>query len=355
MPSNSHRLTGIDVAYGAAIIGCVIYGFWFTIGEQVLSTLTHTKFSLVLDSLPALFFFLNGFTVTLTMRDRKVSNRKLLTYLGKRGSVLFVVGLAFCTVWPMNIFVASGLMYVAAPFVAQWNSLVLRLITLLSVLFGITLLYVDVPTYAVYSLPTLGGGEVYNILGFLLFNGYYSILPWFTFFFAGLLFGRTEVRPRGILPPSSFVGIAMMIGSYFVNNFAKKIDKDVLLLQRSDIFFLNIKQLYPAFIVFSIGFSIVFINSLMFIFRKVENKKTLRIIQTLSSMKYSVFFFHTIIGLLTLSASNLQFFSRRIVLFVYVILATSLTIYLTFLWRKRVSETGPMEWLIKRISGSAKK
>ncbi len=355
MPSNSRRLTGIDVAYAAAIIGCVIYGFWYTIGDKVLSSLTHTKFSLLLDSFPALFFFLNGFTVTLTMRDRKVSNRKLLGYLGKRGSVLFLVGLAFCYKWPMNIFIASGLMYVVAPFVAQWNTVVLRLITLLSILFGITLLYVDVPTFAEYNAPTLGGGEIYNILGFILFNGYYSILPWFSFFFAGLLFGRTEVRPRGILPPSSIVGLAMMIASYFINNFVKKIDNDVLLLQRSDIFFLNIKQLYPAFIVFSTGLSVVFINSLMFLFRNLENKKVLRTIQTISSMKYSVFFFHTAIGLLTMSASNLQFFSRRIVLFVYVILATSLTIYLTFLWKKRVSDQGPMEWLIKRISGSAKK
>jgi hypothetical protein len=355
MPTSSRRLIGIDVAYCLAVLGCIIYGFWFTMGDKVTSSLSQTQFNIFLDCFPALFFFLNGFTVTLTMRDRRVSNRKLLSYLGKRGTVLFLVGLSCCTMWPMNIFIASGLMYMAAPFVAQWNNVVLRIITLLTIMFGITLLYVDAPTYTTYNPPTLGGGEIYNILGFLLFNGYYSILPWFVFFFAGLLFGRTEVKPRGILPPSSFVGIAMIIACYFINNFSKKLDNDLAQLQRSDFFLLNIRLLFPAFIIYAIGVCIVFINAVMYLFRRFENRILLRVIQAMSSMKYSMFFFHTIIGLLTISATNLQVFSKKMVLLVYVILATSLTIYLTFMWKKRVSEQGPMEWLIKRISGSAKK
>ncbi len=355
MPASSHRLIGIDVAYVISVIGCVIYAFWFIIGDKVTSSLSQAQFNIFLDCFPALFFFLNGFTVTLTMRDRRVSNRKLLAYLGKRGSVLFLIGLALCPFWPMNVFIASGLMYIAAPFVAQWNNIMLRIFSLLTVVFGIALLYVDVPTFAEYTPPSLGGGEIYNIMGFVLFNGYYSVLPWFAMFFAGLLYGRTEVRPKGILPPSSIVGIGLIIGSYFVNIMIKKIDNSIEGLLRSDLFFLNIRLLFPAFIFYSIGVSIVVVNAVMFIFRKVQNRKLLKFIQTISSMKYSIFFFHSVVGILTMQASNLQFFTQRLVLFVYVILATSLTIYLTFLWKKRVSEQGPMEWLIKRISGSAKK
>ena len=79
MPQTSNRLIGIDVAYTVALFGCVVYGFSFTIGDWVLRTLTHTKFGIILDCFPALFFFLNGFTITLTMRDRRISNRKLLS------------------------------------------------------------------------------------------------------------------------------------------------------------------------------------------------------------------------------------------------------------------------------------
>ncbi|MFM7728950.1 MAG: hypothetical protein ACKO7B_19790, partial [Flavobacteriales bacterium] len=215
MSSGSNRLIGIDVAYTISLIGCVLYGYAFTIGDLVQNSLTHTKFNVFLDVFPTIFFFLNGFTVTLTMRDRRISNRKLLSYSGKRGSVLLLIGLIFCAIWPMNILIASGMMFLVVPFVAQWNNVLIRVITLLTIVFGISLLYIDVPTHTTYSTPSLGGGEIYNGLGFMFFNGYYSPLPWVVFFFAGLIYGRTEIRPRGWLPPSSIVAIGMIVISFF--------------------------------------------------------------------------------------------------------------------------------------------
>jgi len=355
MPTSQNRLIGIDVAYAVAIIGCVVYAYFYIMGDKVQSALSHSRFNVVVDCFPALFFFLNGFTVTLTMRDRRVSSRKLLSYLGKRGSILLLIGLCFVVIWPMNILVASGLMYFAAPFVAQWNNVLLRVFTLLTVVLGISLLYVDVPSHTAYSLPTLEGGEIYNAIGFVLFNGYYSVLPWFTFFFVGLLYGRQEIRPRGIFPPTSILAVLAIIASYFVNRFAKKLDTDIATLQNSDIFFLNIRLLFPAFVIYASGVSILFLNTAIYLFRKVTNKVFLKIVHTISSMKYSVVFFHTLIGTLTLLATNVQFFSSKLALLIYVMCATSLTLYLVFIWRKHVSEQGPLEWLIKRTSGSAKK
>jgi hypothetical protein len=355
MPSSQNRLIGIDVCYTIAILGCIMYAYFFIMGDKVQSSLSHSRFNVVMDCFPAIFFFLNGFTVSLTMRDRRISSRKLLSYLGKRGSILLLIGLAFVVIWPMNVLLASGLMYFAAPFVAQWNNILLRIFTLLTVVFGITLLYVDVPTHTVYSLPNLEGGEIYNALGFVLFNGYYSILPWFSLFFAGLLYGRAEIRPRGILPPSSIMAILMIVGSFFVNKYAKRLDTDVTILQRSDLFFLNIRLLFPAFILYAIGISILSLNFSIYLFRKVENRHFLRVVQTISSQKYSVIFWHMMIGVITLLATNVQFFSKKIALLIYVSLAMTLTIYLTFFWRKHVSEQGPIEWLIKRTSGSSKR
>jgi uncharacterized membrane protein len=355
MPSSQNRLIGIDVSYTIAIMGCIAYAFFFIMGDKVYSSLSHSRFNVIVDCFPAMFFFLNGFTVSLTMRDRRISSRKLLSYLGKRGSILLLIGFAFIVIWPMNILIASGLMYFAAPFVAQWNNVLLRIFTLLTIVFGISLLYVDVPTHTAYSLPTLEGGEIYNALGFVLFNGYYSVLPWFSFFFAGLLYGRAEIRPRGILPPSSILAILMIVASYFINRFAKKIDTDITVLQRSDLFFLNIRLLFPAFIIYAIGVSLLALNTSIYLFRKVENKRFLRTVQTISSQKYSVIFWHTVIGTITLLATNVQFFSKKIALLIYVALAMTLTLYLTFFWRKHVSEQGPIEWLIKRTSGSSKK
>ena len=355
MATGSNRLIGIDVTYAIALVGCVMYGFSYTIGDLVQSSLTHTKFNVFFDIFPALFFFLNGFTVTLTMRDRRVSSRKLLSYSGKRGSLVLIVGLLFCAFWPMNIFVASGMMFLITPFVAQWNNVLIRVITLLTVVLGISLLFLDVPAHTTYTLPSLGGGEIYNGLGFLFFNGYYSLLPWIVFFFAGLVFGRTEIRPRGWLPPSSMVGLALIAFSFLVNRYAKILDTDVLLLRRSDLFFMNVRLLFPAFCLYGMGVSIVLVNTCVFVFRKMEAPRLIKFIQTISSMKYSVVFFHMLIGTITLALANVEFFSKRLALILYVVLATMLTLYLPFLWKKRVTDQGPMEFIMKRISGSAKK
>ncbi len=352
--SSSSRLVGIDFAYAIAIIGCVVFAFSFTIGDKVQSALSHSRYFAVLDILPALFFFLNGLTVTLTMRDRKVSNRKLLTYMGKRGSVLFLLGLACCIIWPMNIFVATGLFYIAAPFIAQWNNILLRIIIFIVVVLGVVLLYMDAPTSTIYDIPKVREGEILGLSGFILFNGYFSILPWFAFFCAGLLHGRTDIRPKGFLPPSSLVGVGLMVLSFIVQHYAKRIDYEGLMQVRSDFFLLNYRLLYPSFCCFALGFCIITTNASIYFFRKFNFAKVLRFVQTVSAMKYSVLFFHMVIGMLTLAASNRPFFQKKFILALYVVSATVATFYLTMVWRKRVSDKGPMEWLIKRISGSTK-
>lgn len=354
MPA-TNRLLGIDFAYVLAILGIIIYTYTFTVGGHILSGLSHSDYYLFLDVFPAIFFFLNGLTVTLTMRDRRVSSRKLLSYLGKRGSVLFMIGLATCVIWPMNIFIPCGLMYFSAPYMAQWNTQIIRVLIILLVMLSMSLLYLDVPTYVEYTMLALQGGGFIDLGGFIFFNGYFSILPWFIFFLAGLLHGRVDLRPRGWLPPSSLLGLVLIGLTYFAHVYAKKMDTDGDTFQKIGPFLVNTKTYLPSFVCFATGCCIVGINFFIFIFRKFSQRKILRIVQTLSSMKYSMLFFQVLIGIITLSASNEQFFTKKIVLIVYVILATWSTIWITLMWRKKVNELGPMEWLIKRISGSSKR
>ena len=61
--AGTNRLIGIDVTYAFALMGCVIFGFTYTIGDLVQSSLTHTKFNVFFDVFPALFFFFEWFHV----------------------------------------------------------------------------------------------------------------------------------------------------------------------------------------------------------------------------------------------------------------------------------------------------
>jgi len=348
--ANSSRLLGIDVAYTIAIVGCVVSAFYFTMSERLL-TLDRAKYHYFFDFFPALFFFLNGFTVTLTMRDRRISSRKLLSYLSKRGAVLMLFGAITLYMWPMNIFFASGFMFVIAPYTAQWNSNLIRIIALLAVILAISLFYLGVPAHATYVLPDLSRGEMLGISGFILFNGYFSPLPWLIFFFMGLLYGREEIRPRGILPPSSLLGIVLIIAAFFIQRFTKKIITNT----SPDAALINFRMLLPAFVFYATGMAVILMNAVIFIFRKSKTEVIIRFVQTISSSKYSALLFQMLIGILTIAASNVQIFSKRFVLPLYVMAASILTFALVFIWRKKVNTVGPMEWVIKRISGSSKK
>lgn len=354
MSSNSNRLFGIEFAYSLSIIGCVMYIFMFTIGDKVRSILSHEEYSLILDFFPALFFFLNGMTVTLTMRDKRISTRKLLAYLGKRGSVLFLIGLAMCIIWPMNIFIASGLMYFLSQFLALWNNIVLRILIVVIIVLGFTLLYLGVPTTVEYSAPTLQGGNMINLSGFLFFNGYFSIIPWSIFFLAGMQFGRLNISTKGWLPPSSLVGIGLVVVSFFIQHYSSPLQERFDAVEHHDSLFLKLRFFYLAFIFYAVGMSVCLVNFFIFAFKSFDSKRILKFTQTISSMKYSVLFFQVMVGLLTMAVTNSPIFMNKIVLAIYILVASFLTFYLVIMWKKRINDQGPVEWVVKRIAGSTK-
>ena len=144
--SRSTSILGIDFGYALAILGCMFVNTIFIIGGK-LGSLSHVDYFIIFDFFPALFFFLNGTTVALSMRDKRVSSRRLLAYLGKRGSVLALVGILFSGSWPMNLFLASGIFFITSPFFSQWSNLVLRMLIIVLSLFAVMLINADVHTY----------------------------------------------------------------------------------------------------------------------------------------------------------------------------------------------------------------
>ncbi|MBL7941469.1 MAG: hypothetical protein JNM00_01800, partial [Flavobacteriales bacterium] len=123
--SRSSRLTGIDLAYVISTLVCMAIGFFFVSGDR-LHFLGHMHYFPLIDIFPAWFFFLNGMTLTLTMRDTKVSQRKLVSFNSKRGTVLLLIGLVFCLIWPMNIILLSGLLYIVAAYISRYSNALIR-------------------------------------------------------------------------------------------------------------------------------------------------------------------------------------------------------------------------------------
>lgn len=355
MSSSSTRMFGIEAAYTFALIGCVMYIFLFTIGDRVLSILSHQEFSILLDIFPAVFFFLNGMTVTLTMRDKRISRRKLLDYQGKRGSVLCLIGLATCIVWPMNMFFLIGLMYFLSRFLALWSDLFLRILLLLMAALGVMLLYIGVPMSVLYVPPTLQGGNMINFSGFVFFNGYFSIIPWSIFFIAGMLFGRLNIKSKGLLPPSSILGIVLIIASFIIELYSKPMQELLFITDYQDSIFFKLRLFFLPFVFFGIGFILLTVNLFIYFFNSIQSKYFIKLVQTISSMKYSILLFQIIIGLITMAVTNSPNFTNKIILIAYVVVATLSTLFLAVVWKNKINDLGPVEFIVKRIAGSTKK
>lgn len=353
----SNRLIGIDLAYAVSLIGTIFYIYLFTTNKFAIraGVLSHSWNILALDIFPAMFFFLNGTTISLTMRDRKVSSRKLLSYLTKRGMFLLVLGLAVCYYWPMNAFIAIGLFYALAPNIVQWNNAILRFLVIAGLFIAHGLLYLHVPNSISFTLPEIHGGGFIDLTGFVFFNGYFSVLPWLLFFVAGLIYGRGEIRPRGWLPPSSLIALAIIFFGVVLQYLLKQKDDTFLDLMRFDNLFMNFRLLTPAFFCVSVGLSVVFINAGNYFFKIFEVRTLVKYASLISSMKYSILLFQLVISLLTIILTPGAFFSNKTVLLAYVFGATGVTFYLAILWHNKISNKGPLEWTFKRISGSTKK
>lgn len=352
--SRSSSLLGIDLAYVISLLGCVVGGALFNVGGR-LHMLSHEHYYLIMDFFPALFFFLNGFTVTLTMRDRRISSRKLLSYMGRRGSILLLIGLLFISVWPVNVFFASGLFFLMSPFFAQWNNLILRSFLLFIWVISVVMINFDVPTSVSFTGLQLGGANFKHLFSFLLLNGYFSPIPWLFFFTAGLIYGRSDFRPRGVFPPSSLVAFIAILASIGLEGFCKSIygakDEEELL----HAFAFNLKFYLPSFLIFGLAACYLVMNTLIYMFRSTSSTSFSNFINNVAASKYSIYFFAMFAGTIVISVTNSVVFRDRYIVLFFSLALVLFSIWISFFWKRKVSKKTPIEWMIKKMSSSMNK
>ena len=345
---------GLDFAYLLAMVGTFVYIYALTFDTRMIGFLSHYKFSMYLDFFPAFFLFINGFTISLSLRNSRASVRKILSYINRRGLILMVLGLLICGTWNMNLMVFCGAMYVLAALIARWNNNVIMVIMILLMSAAHAMLMLGVPTSVTFVAPNIEKGFI-QLLRFLFFNGYFSILPWSMFFLGGLLFGREDVRPRGVLPPSSIFGFILIVLAFVAEKYLNLFDVDFNPYSRINPAFLNIKFALSGFILFGIGLSIVALNLLTYLFRKGAGEAIDNWVQQISSTKYSAIFLHSMLGFIFLKISNVHFFHPLPVRIVMIVITVPLIFLGLTYWKKKVNKIGPIEFVIKRFSDSNKK
>ena len=345
---------GLDFAYLLSMLGTFVYVYALTFDTRMIGFLSHYKFSIYLDFFPAFFLFINGFTISLSLRSARGSVRKILSFINRRGLILLVLGVLICRTWNMNILVLCGAMCVLAAMIARWNNNVIVVIIILLLSAGHAMLMLGVPTSITYVAPQIEKG-LFPFLRFIFFNGYFSILPWSSFFLAGLLLGREDVRPRGIIPPSSVFGLILIALAFVSEKYLNLYDVDFNPYSRVNPNFLNVKFAMTGFVFFGTGLSIVVLNFLTYVFRKGAGEKLDQWVQQISSAKYSAVFLHSFLGFVFISISNVHVFSPLPVRIALIVISIPLIFVGLIYWKKKVNKIGPVEFVIKRLSDSNKK
>ena len=354
MSKSSSRLTGIDLAYVIALLGTVAVSYLFVVGKKT-GLLSHVHFFPLLDLFPALFLFLNGLTSSLMMRDAHISTRKVSAFLSKKGSILIVIGIALSPLWPLNIFIVCGLFYALAPTLTRLNTTILRVILVGVALLTIsTISFTFIRTTVHYSVLKVSGSTMLDLVAFVFFNGYYSILPWGFFFLLGIIHGRGQVRVVGILQPSNILAIFWFLlamgAQYFSLGFYQ--DREELYLGKQ--FPLDNKLFIPSFLFFGMASNILITNACIYMMKDWPKNRFRTIIQDLSSVKYSMYFFHLFAGIITIRMFNLETFGGHWGVVIYLVLMTFFLAWFSLYWKRKINELGPIEYLIKKIAGSTK-
>ncbi|MFM1772194.1 MAG: hypothetical protein RLZZ71_1336 [Bacteroidota bacterium] len=369
--SSNREIKGIAISYLLAIVGTILANETFVL-KDIIYVLKSTPpyrntqeiYFLWFGFFPALFLFLNGYTMTLAFKSKKQSRRRLMGHYSRRGLVLFALGMLFVGFWPANILVIAGVCFFISPFFIRWDSLVLQILLFSIVLLSTVLGNIDVPIFPSYSGIKIIDANAMDIVGFLFFNGYYSVLPWLSFFIMGVIYGKSNVRVKGWLPPIALLGAGIMIAGILVQPFMNKLCGDIGELNVFSNNLIGVRFHSFSFILFESGLILMVVPAINYIAKKWNETNSgsqiINWIDKFSSSKYTLYFFVCLqTGILwSLVKGGNQ---ARIYWFkpVYILIPASLAMLgLSFLlvlwWKKKVTDKAPVEWLLKNISGSRK-
>jgi hypothetical protein len=203
-----------------------------------------------------------------------------------------------------------------------------------------------------------------NFIGFLFFNGYYSVLPFISFFILGIVYGKSSTKVRGWFPPVAGLGAVIMIAGITVQPFLNNLFGDIGELDVFSNNLLGIRFHSFSFVLFESGLVLIAVSAINNFGKKWNETefgaKMIGWIDRFSSSKYTLYFFvclQTAIMWSLVKGGN----QARIYWFksVYILVPASLAMLtvsflLVLWWKRKVTEKAPVEWLLKNISGSRK-
>jgi drug/metabolite transporter (DMT)-like permease len=151
------------------------------------------------------------------------------------------------------------------------------------------------------------------------------------------------------------IAFILIFSGYFLQKLTADyyINREILPVE-GNIFLLNYKMYLPGFILYATGICFLFINLCIYALNNVENKKYMNLLNAISGAKYSIYTWHLVLGIITRKIFTSESFSNKYLLLAYILMNMYFSVWAILQWKKKVTDLGPIEWIMKRLSSSVR-
>ncbi len=344
------RIVGFDLARSLAIFGMVLVNFKVVMNAKGTGSVWLEWLMGLLDGrAAATFVVLAGVGISLLSAKGLKSGdqaqiRAYRITLLKRALFLFIVGLAYISIWPADILHFYGVyIAIAALLLTASNRQLLTISTLLPVAFLILTLLFDYE--AAWNWVTLTYADFWTVQGMIrhiFFNGFHPVIPWLAFMLVGMWLGRQDLlnaafRKKLFIISFSIAAITEAISALFGKG------ELGLLLDTAPM------PPMPPYIIAGTATALVVILVCLEITLHRPNAGWIPPLVHTGQLALTLYVAHVVIGMGFLEAigrldnQSLSFAAVSGIIF------SILSVIFAHLWRQRYKR-GPLEWVMRKLT-----
>ncbi len=356
----NQRIIGIDVARAIAIIGMIIVNFKMVFGHKGTHWL-ESMVSILDGKAAATFVVLAGVGIAF-MTNRAIDKnddarlRQSQIKIVKRALLLFAIGLSYLFIWPADILHFYGIYMLLTLLLIKSKPNVILVFALSTILVYPLLMAFfsydynwDFSTFEYQGFWTLSG-----FVSNLFYNGFHPVLPWTAFMLIGLWFGKQDLNDDGFIKKTIWISLALFILLKVISIIFISLLSDGNTNTTTDlslVFGTSPMPPLPIYMLTGSSIAIFVISLSILVSKKLKGNVIVRSLSKTGQLALSFYVAHVVVGMGIVEITDYKDLGEFSLAFsiIYALAFSLLCILFAVIWL-RYKKTGPLEWVMRKLS-----